>query len=71
MVGTYQVIVYKEFLPVLLGDKIAGHKRYALKLLDEGYFEGYDDTYDPHVINEFVTGAFRYVLLFKDWQLFQ
>ena len=61
VVASYQVIIYKEFLPVLLGEKIANHKRYAIKLEDEGYFEGYDETYDPHVINEFTTAAYRYV----------
>lgn len=59
VIASYQVIIYKEFLPVLLGEKIASHKRYAIKLEDEGYFEGYDETYDPHVINEFTTAAFR------------
>jgi peroxidase len=59
VIATYQAIIYKEFLPVLLGEKIANHKRYALKLEEEGYFDGYDETYDPHVINEFTTAAFR------------
>ncbi|XP_055341681.1 peroxidase-like [Paramacrobiotus metropolitanus] len=66
VIAAYQVITYKEFLPVLLGEKIANHKRYALKLLDEGYFDGYDDAYDPHVINEFTTGAFRLHTLVAD-----
>ncbi|OQV25948.1 Peroxidase [Hypsibius exemplaris] len=66
VIASYQVIVYKEFLPVLLGEKIANHKRYAIKLEDEGYFDGYDETYDPHVINEFTTAAFRLHTLVAD-----
>ena len=65
-IATYQAIIYKELLPVILGEKIASHKRYALKLEHQGYFEGYDETYDPHVINEFTTSAFRMHSLVAD-----
>ncbi|GAU92094.1 hypothetical protein RvY_04223 [Ramazzottius varieornatus] len=58
--AVYQVVVYKELLPVLLGSSILepGH---PLRLLDNGHFEEYDDTFNPHVLNEFTSAAFRCV----------
>ncbi|KAG1654695.1 Peroxidasin [Nymphon striatum] len=56
-IAVFQRIVYKEFLPVFLGDDAMD--RFGLKLKDDSYFEGYDEHCDPAVSNEFANAAFR------------
>lgn len=53
-----QHITYKEFLPILLGDKIV--TKYGLTPKTQGYFERYNDSIDPSIANEFATAAFRF-----------
>ena len=56
----YQHVVYSEFLPSLLGRKLA----YAYGLLPEpeggAFFKGYDPRVDPRITNEFGGGAWRF-----------
>ena len=47
-----QVIVYKEYLPVILGS------RNVLKLI--GLYKGYNASVDPRIPNEFAHAAYRY-----------
>ncbi|XP_013777552.2 uncharacterized protein LOC106462198, partial [Limulus polyphemus] len=53
-----QHISYNEFLPRIVGRNFV--HRYDLPLLNEGYYEGYDPTCNPTVLNEFATAAFRF-----------
>ncbi|XP_055345760.1 peroxidase-like [Paramacrobiotus metropolitanus] len=60
VVAVYQVVIYKEFLPAILGELRSSEGReHPLQLLQDGFFSGYDETSDPHVLNEFTTAAFR------------
>jgi hypothetical protein len=61
-------MVYAEFLPLLLGQKIA--RQFDLLPNTEGYFMGYDPKEDPSTYNEFATAAARYGhTLVKEWQV--
>lgn len=68
VIAVYQVVIYKEFLPALLGhldteeSKRVPHLPHRLELIGKGYFAGYDDSKDPHVFNEYAAAAFRYEL---------
>lgn len=53
-----QHITYGEFLPRILGWD-AVHK-YALELVPEDYFYGYDGKCDATIFNEFAAAAFRF-----------
>lgn len=35
-------------------------KDFKLDIMMSGYFEGYDSTTNPNVVNEFATSAFRF-----------
>ncbi|GAB6023237.1 hypothetical protein CHUAL_008055 [Chamberlinius hualienensis] len=54
----FQHIVYNEFLPRILGWS-AIHK-YELDVLTEDYYDKYDQTCNPTIVNEFSTAAFRF-----------
>ncbi|XP_039274364.2 salivary peroxidase/catechol oxidase-like [Styela clava] len=58
MTGIMQSITYREYVAPLLGP--VWTKRFDLKLLDHGYWEGYDSDYNPSISNEFTTAAFRF-----------
>lgn len=65
-IAKYQHIIYSEFLPVLLGRKVA--RLYDLIPLNQKYFYGYDAYLYPAVINEFSTAAYRFGhTLVTDW----
>nr|CAB3235280.1 peroxidase [Phallusia mammillata] len=53
-----QVVTYGQFLPVVLGPTYM--KRFGLELNKEGYYHGYDASYDATVANSFATAAFRF-----------
>ncbi|RZC42175.1 chorion peroxidase-like, partial [Asbolus verrucosus] len=54
-----QVIVYKEFLPVLIGD--LAMEEFQLSLSKEGeYAHDYDPSIEPSITNEFASAAFRF-----------
>jgi len=55
--GVFQNIVYGEFLPALLGERLA--KLYQLLPLKQGYTNIYSDSVYPQAINEFSSAAFR------------
>jgi len=68
VIAEYQNMVYAEFLPLLLGQKIA--RQFDLLPNTEGYFMGYDPKEDPSTYNEFATAAARYGhTLIKEWQV--
>ena len=56
LAATHQAIVYKEFLPAVLGPD--NMKKYELEL-KEGSESKYNPNLDPTIMNEFATFAFR------------
>lgn len=53
-----QNVVYNEFLPVVLGNRVM--KRFDLTLQKEGFKDGYDPNLDATIFNEFATAAYRF-----------
>ncbi|KAL3886204.1 hypothetical protein ACJMK2_026213 [Sinanodonta woodiana] len=53
-----QHITYKEYLPEILGDALMN--TYGLKPLTNGYFNGYTNSVNPAIKNEFSAAAFRF-----------
>ena len=69
VISVYQNIVYREFLPVLLGSPVAENALYkmaGLQLFDYGFFTDYDAKVNPNVYNEFTSAAFRLVLTYEE-----
>jgi peroxidase len=58
VIAEFQNIVFGEFLPALLGEKLA--KRFELLPKKSGYFTDHNSNLYPQIINEFATAAFRY-----------
>ena len=56
LAATHQAIVYKEFLPAILGPE--NMRKYELEL-KEGTDSKYDPNLEPTIWNEFATFAFR------------
>ena len=56
-IAMYQHIVYDEYLPTLVGHKMA--KKYDLLPLKRGYYTKYDRTLYPQISAEFAAAAFR------------
>ena len=56
LAATHQAIVYKEFLPAILGPE--NMRKYELEL-KEGTDGKYDPNLEPTIWNEFATFAFR------------
>ena len=56
LAATHQAIVYKEFLPVVLGPE--NMQKYELDLA-EGTESKYDPNLEPTIWNEFATFSFR------------
>ena len=59
-IAMYQHIVYGQYLPTVIGRKMA--KAYDLlpRRKRGQYFSGYTKSLDPRLTNEFVVAAFRY-----------
>ena len=57
-VAQYQHIVYKEWLPVVLGNQMM--ETFGMFPLSRGYSTDYDDSFDPRINNEFAAAAFRF-----------
>ncbi len=58
VIAEYQNIVYAEFLPLLVGQKVA--RQFDLIPNEDGYFMGHDPKEDPSTYNEFAVAAARY-----------
>lgn len=56
-IALYQNIIYKEYLPILLGPKVM--KEFHLNPFESDYFKDYTDKIYPNTLNEFQTTAFR------------
>ena len=63
MIAQWQAIVYSEFVPVLIGDRIAMDERNGVKLVRDGFFTGYNENVNPGTWIEMSTAAYRYVWL--------
>ncbi|XKL59210.1 hypothetical protein PGB90_000226 [Kerria lacca] len=57
LIAEYQYITFYEFLPILLGYN--NMLKYKLIHNTDGYTYDYDENVNPHILNEFATGAFR------------
>ncbi|GAU98547.1 hypothetical protein RvY_09677-2 [Ramazzottius varieornatus] len=69
VIAAYQIIVYQEFLPGLLGPSVLDSELYrdaGLQLNDFEHFDHYEPETDPHVLNEFVAAGFRLHTLVSD-----
>ncbi|KAB7507859.1 Chorion peroxidase, partial [Armadillidium nasatum] len=58
IVAEIQHIVYKEWLPIILGTHTMDF--YGLEPKSSGYFNGYSTSRDATIINEFSAAAFRF-----------
>ena len=57
-VAQYQHIVYKEWLPIVLGNNMM--RLFGLFPLSTGFSTDYEDSFDPRINNEFAAAAFRF-----------
>ena len=58
--GEYQHIVYRHFLPRLLGREVMTRHGVALVAQSSSSSAAYSDRVNPSIKNEFSTAAFRY-----------
>lgn len=58
MAASIQVITYREFLPIVVGDKAISD--YELSLLEKGYSTAYDAKCNAEPRVEFQAAAFRF-----------
>ncbi|XP_076288215.1 peroxidase homolog isoform X2 [Lasioglossum baleicum] len=58
VIAQIQHITYNEFLPILLGKDVMG--KFGLLLEKNDYWDGYDDSVNPSVIDAFAAAAFRF-----------
>ncbi|CAG0883706.1 unnamed protein product [Cyprideis torosa] len=58
VVAVFQHIVYKEFLPIILGWETI--HRYGLGLETAGYYYGYNPSENSNILIGFMTAAFRF-----------
>lgn len=57
-IAEIQHITYNEFLPILLGKDVM--EKFGLVLEKENYWDGYDPTVNPDVIDSFASAAYRF-----------
>ncbi|KAI4458407.1 oxidase/peroxidase [Holotrichia oblita] len=57
-IAEVQHITYNEFLPILLGKDVM--QKFGLLLQKEGYWDGYDHSVNPNVIDAFAAAAYRF-----------
>ncbi|KAJ8919036.1 hypothetical protein NQ315_016942, partial [Exocentrus adspersus] len=57
-VAIIQHITYNEFLPILLGKDVM--EKFGLLLQKDGYWNGYDSSINPGVIDAFAAAAYRF-----------
>uniref|UniRef100_A0A0K8SGF7 Peroxidasin n=3 Tax=Lygus hesperus TaxID=30085 RepID=A0A0K8SGF7_LYGHE len=58
LIAQIQIITYKEFLPLILGQDTM--EAYSLLPREDGYFEGYDINIDPTVANSVASAALHF-----------
>ncbi|XP_054003240.1 uncharacterized protein LOC128889548 isoform X1 [Hylaeus anthracinus] len=58
VIAEIQHITYNEFLPILLGKDVM--EKFGLLLEKNSYWDGYDDSVNPAVIDAFASAAFRF-----------
>ncbi|XP_070516525.1 uncharacterized protein Cysu, partial [Cardiocondyla obscurior] len=58
VIAEIQHITYNEFLPILLGKDVM--EKFGLLLEKEKYWDGYDSSVNPGVIDAFAAAAFRF-----------
>ncbi|XP_078037008.1 peroxidase homolog [Augochlora pura] len=58
VIAQIQHITYNEFLPILLGKDVM--EKFGLLLDKNGYWDGYDESVNPAVIDAFASAAFRF-----------
>ncbi|XP_067139669.1 peroxidase-like isoform X2 [Centruroides vittatus] len=58
VIAELQHITYNEYLPLLFG--VENINKYNLKLLSDGYFDGYNASSDATASNVFASAAFRF-----------
>nr|XP_022907999.1 chorion peroxidase [Onthophagus taurus] len=59
LIAQLQVIVYKEFLPSVLGE--IAMEEFGLNLEDDGFYsDDYDEGVEPSITNEFAAAAYRF-----------
>ncbi|CAH1796651.1 unnamed protein product [Owenia fusiformis] len=56
--GMWQHIIYKEYIPLILGPTEI--VKYGVKLLESGFYTGYDSSINAQMFNSFSTAAFRF-----------
>ncbi|XP_037943386.1 chorion peroxidase-like [Teleopsis dalmanni] len=57
-VAIVQHVTFNEFLPILLGKEIM--EKFGLVLRKDGYWDGYDPSVNPGIIDAFAGAAFRF-----------
>lgn len=57
MIAVLQIVLYKEFLPLLIGSEAMD--KFNLRLQTRGYTSDYDPHVNPSITNEFSVAAFR------------
>lgn len=58
VIAEYQVIVFKEWLPLIIGEEAMD--RFDLRLHHNNYCHDYDSNVNPSMTNEFAAAAFRF-----------
>lgn len=58
LIAIYQHIVYKEYIPVIIGKVIS--EKFDLQPLNAGFYKEYNSNFNPSISNEFATAAFRF-----------
>ncbi|XP_024938090.1 peroxidase isoform X4 [Cephus cinctus] len=58
VIAEIQHVTYNEFLPILLGKDVM--EKFGLLLEKDGYWDGYDPSVNPGVLDAFASAAFRF-----------
>ncbi|CAH1400800.1 unnamed protein product [Nezara viridula] len=58
VIAEIQHITYNEFLPIILGKEVM--EKFGILLEKDGYWDGYDPTVNPNIIDAFASAAFRF-----------
>ncbi|XP_073972965.1 salivary peroxidase/catechol oxidase-like isoform X2 [Rhodnius prolixus] len=58
IIAQIQHITFNEFLPIILGKEVM--EKFGLILEKQGYWDGYDPSINPNIIDAFSAAAFRF-----------